>query len=38
MKKINLQELKELQLEILDTVSLFCEQNKIQYWINGAHC
>ncbi len=31
---IELEELKKLQIEILDDVVEFCEQNKINYWLN----
>ena len=34
MKKIDLEELKKIQLEILDYVVKFCKENKINYWID----
>ena len=34
MKKINLNELKKIQLEILNTVDKFCKKNKINYWLD----
>ena len=34
MKKIDLKNLKKIQLEILDEVALFCKKNNINYWID----
>ena len=34
MKEINLNELKKIQMEILDNVDSFCKKNKIKYWID----
>jgi len=34
MKKIELDELKKIQLEILDYVANFCEHNNINYWLD----
>ena len=34
MRKINVEELKQTQLEILDVVAKFCEENQINYWID----
>lgn len=34
MRKIDVEELKQTQLEILDVVAKFCEDNQINYWID----
>ena len=34
MRKIDVEELKQTQLEILDVVANFCEENQINYWID----
>jgi len=34
LKKIDSNELKKIQLEILDVVASFCEKNKINYWLD----
>ena len=34
MKKLNLEELKKIQVEILDVVDSFCEKNQINYWLD----
>lgn len=34
MKRLNEEEVKNYQLGILDTVTEFCEKNKIQYWLD----
>ena len=34
MKKIELRELKKMQIDILDYVVNFCEKNNIKYWID----
>jgi len=36
VKKIDLEELKKIQLEILDVVSKFCDENNIKYWIDSG--
>ena len=36
MRKIEINELRERQLEILDYVSLFCDQNGIRYWLDSG--
>ena len=36
MEKIGLEELKKIQLEILDYVVEFCKKNKINYWLDGG--
>lgn len=36
MKKIGLNELREVQLEILDNVDGFCRRQGIKYWIDGG--
>lgn len=33
-KKIDKEELKKIQIQILDNVANFCEKNNIQYWID----
>lgn len=34
MKRINRDELKQIQLQILDAVTAFCEENNISYWLD----
>ena len=34
MKEIDLEELRKIQLEILDDINEFCKKNKINYWID----
>ena len=34
MKEIKIDELKQIQIEILDYVDNFCKKNKIKYWID----
>ncbi len=34
MKEINLEELKKIQVKILDNIDKFCKKNKINYWID----
>ena len=34
MKKINLDELRKIQIEILDNIDDFCKKNNIKYWID----
>ena len=34
MKEININELKKIQVEILDYIDKFCKKNKINYWID----
>lgn len=36
MRKIGVEELKQTQLEILDVVAKFCEENQINYWIDSG--
>ena len=36
MKQMSVDELKEIQLGILDYVANFCESNKIRYWIDSG--
>lgn len=36
MKRINKTELKKLQIEILDVVDVFCENNNINYWLDSG--
>lgn len=34
LEEIKIEELKKIQLEILDNVANFCEENKINYWLD----
>ena len=34
MRPINVEELKKLQIEILDNFDVFCKKNNIRYWID----
>ena len=34
MKKISIEELKKIQINILDYVDQFCRKNKINYWLS----
>lgn len=34
MRQINVEELKQIQLEILESVDLFCKENNINYWLD----
>lgn len=36
MREMTIDELKEVQLQILDFVAEFCEKNQIQYWIDSG--
>lgn len=36
MKKIDNNELRSIQIEILDVVADFCDENEINYWIDGG--
>lgn len=36
MERLNVDGLRKIQLEILDVVAEFCEQNDIQYWIDSG--
>ena len=36
MREIGTEELKRIQLEILDVVMKFCEVNGITCWLNGG--
>ncbi|MBQ6981111.1 MAG: LicD family protein, partial [Synergistaceae bacterium] len=36
MKEIDAARLKEIQIEILDVVMKFCEDNGINCWLNGG--
>lgn len=36
MREINTEELKKIQVEILDVMSQFCENHGIQYWIDSG--
>lgn len=36
MKKLSTEEVKKIQLEILDVVASFCEENGINYWLDGG--
>ena len=34
--KLEIDEVKQIQLEILDVVADFCSRNQIQYWIDSG--
>ena len=34
MRKLELEEIKQIQLEILDDITEFCKQNDIKFWID----
>lgn len=36
MKEIDLKKLKKIQLEMLDYIDKFCEENEIRYWIDSG--
>lgn len=36
MRKIGMDELRQKQMEVLDYVSSFCDQQGIRYWIEGG--
>ena len=36
MREILLDELKEIQIAILDVVDAFCKENNINYWLDGG--
>ena len=36
MRKIGMDELRQKQIEVLDYVSSFCDQQGIRYWIEGG--
>ncbi|MBR0204237.1 MAG: LicD family protein, partial [Synergistaceae bacterium] len=36
MRELNIQELRQVQLEILDVVAKFCDDNQIQYWLDAG--
>lgn len=36
MKKLNEEDVKRIQIEILDVVSEFCDTNKIHYWLDSG--
>lgn len=36
MKEINIEELKKVQLNLLDHVSDFCKKNRIRYWLDAG--
>lgn len=36
MRKIEIEELRKIQVEILDNVVAFCEKNQIQYWLDAG--
>lgn len=36
MRKIELEELKKLQLDILDVISEYCKKNNINYWLDSG--
>ncbi|MBQ7733281.1 MAG: LicD family protein, partial [Synergistaceae bacterium] len=36
MRRLEVQELRKIQLEILDVVAKFCDENNINYFLNGG--
>lgn len=36
MRRLNTEEVKKIQIEILDVVSSFCEENNINYWLDSG--
>ena len=36
MREVGIQELREIQIQILDIVTSFCEQHNIQYWLDSG--
>lgn len=36
MRELNLEEVKKIQMEILDYVDEFCKSEKIKYWIDSG--
>ncbi len=36
MRRLDTEEVKKIQIEILDVVSSFCEENNINYWLDGG--
>lgn len=36
MREINADELKKIQLEILDAVNNFCSENNIKFWLDSG--
>ena len=36
MRRLNAEEVKKIQLEILDVVASFCEENNINYWLDSG--
>lgn len=36
MRKIGMDELRQKQMEVLDYVAVFCDENGIRYWIEGG--
>lgn len=36
MRRLTIQEVRKIQLEILDVVAKFCDENNINYWLNGG--
>ena len=36
MRKIGMDELRQKQMEVLDYVASFCDENGIRYWIEGG--
>ena len=37
MKQLDINELREIQLEILDVVTKFCDEHEITYWLDGGN-
>lgn len=36
MRRLNAEEVKKIQIEILDVVAAFCEENSINYWLESG--
>ena len=36
MRRLNAEEVKKIQIEILDVVSSFCDENSIKYWLDSG--
>ena len=37
MKQLDINELRAIQLEILDYVAKFCDEHEIKYWLDGGN-
>lgn len=36
MRRLNVEEVKAIQIDILEAVAAFCEENQIKYWLNSG--